>query len=368
MNIWQKMFGGSETTADGLPDIYPFTLAEEVFVKGDILATYTKILTDVIERTSGLDEKKQKLMWDNCVQTSANEGLITLLGNAMYQKSELFLVYVPSVNILRRADSAEIILIRKDYKEKGESSVGVFISFSNYRRTDLLKVYSALEYCATASLYKTVNLAKAVQIKIDGLRQSTALVDSKVATDQAVKIAAGLKGGKDVLLDAKDIIETAQIDTAPTEKAISFIDSKRAYILSLPVAYTSGVLTAGIGSTGEADMREIERGLKQYFESIVKPTLDALFKIQVSFKSQDFRLMTSALEALRTFGMTDDELLDTETKIEIVAELFDRDPAELKARIEKQAKDKPVANTPPATNQNFTAQPQPQAASGSGGN
>src|SRR5690606_29068033 len=153
-------------------------------------------------------------------------------------------------------------------KKRGESETGVFISFKGYRRTDMLTIYSNLEYCILASLHKTVNIAKAVQIKINDLRASVSLNDSEVARAQARSIATALGKGKDVYLDVKDIIEAARIDTAPTEKAIGFLDAKRAFILSLPLSYISGLQTPGIGSTGEADARAVDNGLKQYFLTV----------------------------------------------------------------------------------------------------
>ena len=116
-------------------------------------------------------------------------------------------------------------------------------------------------------------------------------------------------------------------------------------------------------------MRQIERGLKQYFVTIVRPALKALFGVDVTFKSQDFRSLSSALEALRTFDMVSDSFLPNEMKIKIVAQLFDLDEEELTKAIEAEAKDnaKNAPTTTPPSNSQGTQTATTQDAQGAGG-
>jgi hypothetical protein len=247
------------------------------------------------------------------------------------------------VNVLREATPEEQQKIRADYKSQGQSPLGVFISFRNYHRTDMLRIYSAFEFCILGSLNKTMNLSRAIQIKIDSLRSSVSLADEGLGRDQAIEIADSLKAGSDVFMDAKDSVVTATADIGPTEKAIGFLNGKRAYYLDLPLSYVSGQQTTGIGSTGEADTLAVERGLKQYFFSIVHPVLKAIFDIDTEFKSKDFRHMNSALEALKTFDLVSPDILSTESKQEIIARLFDLDiRAERRARARETVRPNPV--------------------------
>ena len=94
-------------------------------------------------------------------------------------------------------------------------------------------------------------------------------------------------------------------------------------------------------------MRAIERGLKQYFFSIVEPVLNAVFDIEVEFQSQDFRQLTTALEALKTFELVSDNILSNAAKKQITARLFDLDiDDEEKARVleekERLANPRPI--------------------------
>lgn len=351
MSFFSFLAGGGSSTENGLEEIFPLGVIKGDFIKTDIVSTYIKILTDTIERTFGISKEMEPLLWDNCVQTDANDGLVTLLANAMADQKDLFVVYSKSVKVLRLATSQEEKQIREDYAKLGESKVGVFVSFKKYRRTQMLLIYSDFEYCVLSSLNKTLNISKAVQIKISDLRGSVSLVDSEVAKGQGKAIATALSKGQDIMIDAKDSIATATPDTSSTEKAIGFLDAKKSFILGLPISYVSGLQTPGIGSTGEADMRAVERGLKQYFVSIVRPTLKSLFAIDTTFKSQDFRQMTTALEVLKAFDLSTDEHLSATSKQEIVARVFELDEKAEEKNLLKEQKDreKNPPTTPPVT-------------------
>lgn len=329
-----KELGNSE-----IPEIFPLALKSDIFVKSDVFNTYSKILTDVAERTHGLTEEQSVSLWDSCEQSESNFGLISLLAHAMTNQTDLFLVYKPSVQVLRKATSEEEQKIRLDYEKGGESSTGVYCSFKRYRRTEMLEIYSAFEYCVLASLNKTLNVSKALQLKVGDLRQSVSLADAGIAREQAMSIAKALGNGNDILIDAKDTIATATPDTAPTEKAISFLDAKRAFILGLPLSYVVGEQAGGMNATGEADMRAVERGLRQYFVSILRPVVQAIFNIEVEFKTQDFRQITAALAVLTAFDLTSDDNISQATKRDIVARVFDLDADEELKLIEKEEKE-----------------------------
>lgn len=339
MGLFDKWFGGAAFSNAKLPEIFSLSLNKDDFVRADLISTYQKILTDVVERSHGLSDEQKKALWDNCLQSEANVGLVTYLATAMTMQRDLFLVYKDRV--LRVADDKEKTAIENDYKTKGESKTGVFVSFKKYKRTDMLLIYSDFEYCTIASLNKVVNLSKSVQIKVSKLRGTVGLQDESVATAQAMAMATALAQGKGVLMDREDSIETATPDIAPTEKAIAFLDAKRAWYLGLPIAYITGDQTPGVGSSGENDMRAIERGLQQYFVSIVKPVCDALFGVKTEFRTQDFRQISAAIELGKGLTLIDDSLVSLETKQKLMAVTFNVDQAEELKRIEKEQAARP---------------------------
>ena len=338
MGMFSFLMGGSSSSGCEIDPIFPFNINSKTFIENDVLSTYTKILTDTAERTQGLNSEQEKVLWDNFTAASGTEGLITLIAKAMAEKNEICLVYSESLKVLRPADDKEKEQIIADYKKQNESKIGIWISFKCYKRTDMLKVYSELEYCILASLHKTVNISKAVQIKVNELRQSTGLADASVAINQAKEIASALRSGKDCLLDSQDTIENAAPDISPTEKAIEFFDAKRAFVLDLPLSYISGMQTPGIGSTGEADMRAVERGLKHYFVSVLQPIVEELFRTKVVFKSQDFKQLSTGIELLKAFSLVGDENLSRKSKQDIIARVFDIDPKEEQKALEDEEK------------------------------
>lgn len=326
MNSLSKLFNFTNPGSvqhDEMPDIFPLDINKIDFIKTDIVTIYSKILIDVFERTGGLSEDQQDLLFDNCLQSESAEGLITMLAAGMADKKDLFIKYDQALQLVRPAVAAEISKIREDYLKFNESSEGVFISFKKFIRSDMVKMYSALEYCAIAALNKDINLASAIQIKIKDLRGSVALTDSADVKSQATSIATGLSKGKDVLIDAGDTILTSIPNLTAIKEGINFLNEKRSFYLGLPKSYILGEQTGGIGSTGEGDTKAIERGLKNYYFSIVKPVIKALLGIETSYKSQDFRMLTQGFAALQSFSLDDTGIIDDDEKRRIVRALFD---------------------------------------------
>lgn len=318
-----QWFGWGTSGSEGtLPDIFPLGMAQEEFVKIDVQNIYSKILTDVVDRTQGIPKFAEVSLWDNCLASEKSEGLITLLSKAMALKQELFLVYDKTTQVLRKATAMEEQTIREDYKRQAKSVNGTYISFRNYTCSDMISLYSALEHCTIGALNKNMNLSKAVQLKLKSLRSSVAAIDSADVKAQAVTIATSLKEGRDVMLDAEDQIENATPDLTAVEAALDMLNQKRSFYLGLPASYITGKAPKGLGDSGEGDAKAVERGLKGYFTSIIKPVVETIFGGTCQFKSEDFRQLSTALDTLRTLELVSDELMSMENKLELVNKLF----------------------------------------------
>jgi len=308
----------AKSTEVELPDAFPFMTLERDFVRMDMETIYARILTDVLERTQNISEKFKPLLWDNCLASEKSDGLVTLLVKAMIDKAELFIVFDPATLVVRKAKTEEMTQIKKDYLASGKSEVGVYLTFSNYRRTDMLKIYAALEYCAVAGLNKSMNLSTALQYKMGDLRKSVAAADAGAIADQAKAIAEALKKGKGALMDKEDTIEMAKPDLTATSAAMDFIAQKKSFYLGLPASYITGEAPKGLGDSGEGDSKAVERGLRGYYFSIIKPTVDALFGIKTDFETEDYGQISTALEVIKTFELVSDELVSPENKLIIV--------------------------------------------------
>jgi hypothetical protein len=313
-------FLGGSPVSDDLGRIFPLTITEADFIGIDVKTIYKKILTDVLERTQGLNEEQESVLWDNCLMSESRDGLVTMLAKAMLAKSELFLVFKEGV--LRTATQEERSQIEADYKKKASSATGVYVSFKNFDVNDMIKVYSAIDFCTIGSLYTSQNVSKAVQIKVNELRSSTAMSDSAGAKAQMLAIANGLKEGKAVGMDAKDVVDMAKPDLTATKASMELTAQKMSFYLNLPASYVTGILNGGLGDTGQADAKAIERGLKGYFFAIIKPVCKALFNVTLKFKSDDFQMLSTGLEALKTFDITSNDHLSGENKTLIVNKVF----------------------------------------------
>jgi hypothetical protein len=187
----------------------------------------------------------------------------------------------------------------------------------------MVKFYIGLEYLTVASLHKSMNLSKAIQIKISDLRASVSLSDQSIAKAQAQNIAVSLGHGKDVLIDAKDVIQTSVPKLDAIKESIAFVFKKLSFYLGMPDSYLIGEQTGGLGSTGENDARAVERCLKSYYFSIMKPAVEALLGVRTSYKSQDFRQISESMEVLKTFSLVDESLVSADDKRLIVNRMLD---------------------------------------------
>jgi hypothetical protein len=307
--------------SDELPSIFPMPIAERDFIAIDVENIFLKILTDVSERTHGLKDDQKEMLFDSCLASENEKGLISLLAESMTNKSDLFLVI--DSGVLRKATASEQVTIKADYKKQAYSSVGIYISFSKYIKTDMIKLYSALQYCTVSSLNKSMNVSKAIQFKMSDMRATVSLTDKAEVKEQALAIAKGIGDGKDAIIDAKDSIETAVPDLTAVKESIAFINQKMSFYLGLPESYITGIQADGLFAVGDVDQKNTERGLKSYYQSIIKPVFEALFKVKVSYKSQDFRQIESGLRALQAFDLASDELIPFDQKQKIINGLFD---------------------------------------------
>lgn len=333
MNLFS--FLGAKTDADKLPDIFPIPILQKDFVAIDVENTFSRILTDTLERTQGIPDEKESILWDNCLVSENRDGLVTLLSKAMADKKELFLVYIESTKVIRKATSEEQEKIKVGYEEKAESvklgggAVGLYVSFKNYLRADMIRFWSALEFCAVGGLWKQANISKTVQIKINDLRGSVSLNDSAAAKAQAKAMAEGMSEGLDILADAKDVIESLTPDMTATNATLELIAKKKSDYLGLPPTYFGAEGKSSMNDTGKGDSRKVERGLKNYFLSVIKPVLDGLLEIEAEYKSEDADGIDSALKTLETMDRTSNEFLGAENKTKIVNKAFGLDEDEV---------------------------------------
>lgn len=356
MGAWFS-FLGRDTNPAEIPNIYPMPIAQKDFVAVDVQNIFSRILTDAFERTHGIPDDEKMLIWDSCMASDVSDGLVTMLAKAMSEKQELFIVYIKNLKLIRKATAEETSIIREGYKKKAEpvkvdGGVGIFVTFKNFKKVDMVRFYSALEFCSVGGLWKQSNLSQALQLKFKDLRGSVANSDAPSAKTQAEGIAKNLGDGKDVALDGDDTIETAKPDVTATNSSLEMIQKKQSLYLGMPASYLAGEGSTGLSDSGKSDQKAVDRGLRNYFFSIVKPVSDGIFGVNTEFKAEDSEGVSSALEVLKTMDTTSNEFLSKENKTKAVNKAFGLDEDEVGDEPEE-----PVVTTPPAAP---GAQPPPQ--------
>lgn len=345
MGFW-SFLGSSSKTATELPDLFPLSIAQDKFTDIDVKTIYTRILTDVCERTSGLSEDQKKTLYDSCLKSENNHGLITLLAEAISNQQDLCLVYKKELSLVRKATPVESAQIKADYAKENKSKVGIYVSFANYDKALLVRIYSALEYCVVSALNKGMNISMALQIAIKELRSTVNLTDSAIAINQAKEMATALQNGKPIIMDVEDAIRNAMPDLTSVEKAMAFIQSKRAWYLGMPSSYNDGEQTGGMNASGEIDTKAVERGLKNYYVSVIQPVFQELFGVKTKYKSQDMRQISQGLAALKDFELVSEEYISFDEKRAIIRDLFDLDESGDKDLEKPDEVEPPVVTTP----------------------
>lgn len=351
---WFSFLQAPKPSGD-LPEIFPVPIKQKDFIAIDVQAIYTRILTDVFERTDGLNDDQIKLLWDSCMASDIQDGLVTLLAKAMRDKSDLFLIYFADLKLIRKANSNEQSVIRIGYGKKAEpvnldgGGVGIYVTFKSMTKSDMVSFYSALEYCAIGGVWKQGNISKALQLKFKGMRGNISLDDAGDPKAQGQSLARGLSAGQDIMIDAEDMVENAKPDLKASQSMLDLVSKKQSFYLGLPASYWDGETSGAMNDSGKADAKAVDRGLRPYFCSIAKPVVDGLFSIKVTFKSNDFEMLDSALNVLKTFDVTSDDHLSKDNKTEIVNKVFGL------PKDEKGDKPKPEAVIP--ENQDPNAKP-----------
>ncbi|MDR2709178.1 MAG: hypothetical protein LBC07_04300 [Elusimicrobiota bacterium] len=295
---------------------FTFPIDEINYLNIKLSLLFSKILRDCFARSEGISDKIKPLFWDTVVKAygkaNADKGLISLLSTAMAAQTDLFLIYKNGV--LRQADEPlEIEQIMQSFKN-GNAKVGYWFSFKDFDLSKILRLLFSFQLAIMATTFTGLNVSKALQFKINDLRKLVADTESEMPTNQVKKINEGLKAGKSIVIDALDKIETTHIEMSSVESGIKFINGLIAEALNMPLSYVNGELTTGISTTGESDSIAIERGLESIFNSVFKPSVDEIFKLDIRFVSENWRILLSSGSALQTIESLSEDIVPLAVK------------------------------------------------------
>lgn len=333
-------FSRPSAVTSPVPALWPMSLVSKLYTEIFMRMIYSRILMDVLARSHKISDTFRPLLLNSC-EGLGQKGLVGYIVESMVRQDVLVLKY--EANILAVPEYKEREAILTELKDGKQRERVLVLSFKDYHRSTVLRQYLEHKYLLLCTQNKALNLSAAVQIKIDNLRQSVALNDGDPAEEQARKIAEALLEGRPALLDSKDVIELLSPDTGPLKEVSADLHAEISFILGLPLSWITGVQKVGLGDTGDADARAIERGLEPYFWESVYPAFQKLFGVSLTFQTDDYRNITPGLEALKTFELTGDGLMAWEEKRKVVADLLGLD----EKAIEKPEQEEPLPTERP---------------------
>lgn len=305
------IFGKNSESTELLKSPFKMCIEREKFcrIKTEIL--YEKILNRCYSRSQGAtDEDKIRSLFDSAERSEAQRGLISLLADAMYYKKEVAIIY--DSGVARVASYKEKQQIQADYEKNSKSTKGILVDFRKYDLTDLVIGYMSMIYDILTSMNTQTGLAKALQIKIHGLRGTVSLAGKDQPIEQAKQINESLIQGNSVLMDEKDNVEAMKLDSTSVESAMKLVYGQLAADIGMPLSFVNGELATGMSATGEADSNQQEEGLQDFFNSIFKPCCDKLYSWNLQFITDDWRWFSAMVGNL--ISVENSSLLTDEQK------------------------------------------------------
>jgi hypothetical protein len=282
---------------------YPFAvkIESDLFIEIKIIGLYKRILTQCIKRSIWNNPNKdaiERSFYDSFENSENVNGLVSFIATAMFKRTTKALVW--KHDVLREATKEEENLINKDYKTVAKSNNGIIINFKNYNLTKILIHYYAQMWTLNMARNTTVNIAAALKIGVDGLREMVNASNAEDAVKQAKLINDALKNGKSVLTDSKDNVGTlGTVDVGPLVSARDQIYSEMSQDTGLPVSFISGEPTSGASILGDADLNRESDALEEYWLSIWKPIIKNLYKVNdISYRNDRWRMLESKLRSV----------------------------------------------------------------------
>ena len=316
------MFGlnfGKPNVQDTVIEIsFPLYMRKEKFIEWYIKHIYSRIMFDCRARSLNIAEEYNNIFYDSFISTEMPQGLISIVADAMYRRSKLYLVYKAGVVSSATQEEQKIIddKIKNGQKLKNE----VLIDLKNFDNTDLLRVYSEILYKALETSNAGMSMSQSVILKMKDYRGTISVATADDAKTQGTAIAKAVKRGKGVMIDSGDTIELPNFDIDPMEKSVVFINGMVANALGVPLSYINGALTTGISTTGESDELAVDRGLKYFFYAIFKPIVDNLLNIKIQLKTENWRKLASVSNIIPVIEGS--SIIAEDRKKQLVEELF----------------------------------------------
>ena len=314
MGFLARFFNPTTDSAGDITNPFESTVPEE-FIKFESRSLLRSICFDSLARVTGIKPENIPMLYDSPSASGSPFGLVSLLVDAMMSKNDVYIVIKSGV--LRAADSNERTMIDMDYSAKASSRVGWKFGFKEFNKMDRLELCLYLEKNAIEACEAGLNLSKSIGVKISKLREAVSLENESVAKAQAKVIVDAIKVGNPWYADSLDSIGCGEYDITPVKGVIEFVNTRKADIFSLPVAYFDGSQKASLSDSGDGTEKALNRGLHLFYMEHLKGVVDELFG-RTAFDWQETAKVDSAVSLMRAFDMTETGYMDEKEKIALV--------------------------------------------------
>lgn len=300
---------------DNLSLSFDLFLKETEFVDYMVSDLYQSILTMCFDKIIFPDEKdfKDKItpsFYDNLSVEGINKGIIKNLAYGIVQNQKVFLVKASAGdNIIIRQGTQEEL--QKYEKEQGNIKNQIQMDFTKYNQSKALKLFYSMIYWIIRATNTNVKISNSVLVKIAKLRELVAKEDADDVIKQAKEINDAIKRGNSIIADKDDTMERLEINSQATKDALDVAFSLVSGLIKMPLSFVNGELTTGLTQTGDSDNLAIERGLKNYYYTILKPCTEKLFDTKTRFTSDNTAKLKTLIGILPQLELstllTDDE-------------------------------------------------------------
>ena len=303
---------------------FDLSLNEKNFVDYMVSDLYQSILTMCFDKIIFPDAEqdfKDKItpsFYDNLSVEGINKGIIKNLAYGITQNQKVFLVNASAGdNIIVRQGTQEEL--QKYEKEQGNIKNQIQMDFTKYNQSKALKLFYSMIYWIIRATNTNVKISNSVLVKIAKLRELVAKEDAEDVIKQAKEINDAIKKGNSIIADKDDTMERLEINSQATKDALDVAFSLVSGLIKMPLSFVNGELTTGLTQTGDSDNLAIERGLKNYYYTILKPCTEKLFETKTRFSSDNTAKLKTLIGILPQLELS--TLLTDEEKRAIIEDL-----------------------------------------------
>lgn len=309
---------------DNLSLSFDLFLKEKDFVDYMVSDLYQSIFTMCFDKIIFPDAEKDfkdkitPSFYDNLSVEGINKGIIKNLAYGIVQNQTFFLVNASAGdNIIIRQGTQEEL--QKYEKEQGNIKNQIQMDFTKYNQSKVLKLFYSMIYWIIRATNTNVKISNSVLVKIARLRELVAKEDAEEVIKQAKEINDAIKKGNSIIADKDDTMERLEINSQAIKDALDVAFSLISGLIKMPLSFVNGELTTGLTQTGDSDNLAIERGLKNYYYTILKPCIEKLFETKTRFSSDNTTKLKTLIGILPQLELS--TLLTDEEKRLIIEDL-----------------------------------------------